>query len=162
MGWREAMTELKPLRKCWCFSNSSSKPKQPRLVKAFSLITGAGSGFVSTQNQSTEVELFPGSRKQNKTAGQLNRGVWLDEKGKKLLRKNFWEMTQPGRGSEHSASHPRAEQWCSLWPKLVRSIFLVTKAWKRDFQAKTGSSEFLRTVLIYFSEFCSGALQGGC
>lgn len=57
------MTELKPLRKSWCFSNSSSKPKRPRLVKAFSLTTGAGSGFASTQNQSTKQEHFSWQQK---------------------------------------------------------------------------------------------------
>lgn len=52
------MTELKLLRKCWCFSNSSNKPKQPRLV-----ITGVGSGFASTQNQPTKQDLFSWQQK---------------------------------------------------------------------------------------------------
>lgn len=61
------MTVLKPLRKSWCFSNSSSKPKQPRLVRVFSVIRGAGSGFVSTQNQSAKHEHFAWQQKAAQT-----------------------------------------------------------------------------------------------
>lgn len=61
------------------------------------------------------MSILPGSRKQNKPAGQLNRWVWLDEKGKKSSVKvsithpsTGWEMAQPGHGTEHSASHHNA------------------------------------------------------